>query len=223
MTNKPIETHHNDFTLVYRDDHLLVANKASGLLTVPGRLPENKRSLATLISKQFPNSVIVHRLDQATSGLVVVPQSRAALSHLAKQFQQRSVRKRYQAVVSGLITNDEGEVNQPLLCDWPNRPRQMVHPDGKASLTRYRVLARDEQANITYVTLFPVTGRSHQLRVHMQYLGHAIVGDTLYAQPADAARCSVLMLHAEQITFRHPHSNIEMTVTLPAQNWPKLA
>ena len=219
MNTPDLRNSNNDFALVYQDDHLLVANKASGLLTVPGRLPENKRSLATLVTEQFPNSRIVHRLDQATSGLVIIPQNKDCLSHLARQFQNRKVSKRYQAVIAGILKRDQGEITEPLLCDWPNRPKQMVHPDGKPSLTRFQVLARDEVAKVTHVTLFPVTGRSHQLRVHMQAIGHPIVGDNLYAEERDIQRAPVLMLHAEQITFRHPSSNVLMTFTQPPRHW----
>ncbi|BFM07162.1 RluA family pseudouridine synthase [Halioxenophilus aromaticivorans] len=212
----------DDYQIVYQDQDVLVVNKAPGLLTVPGRLPENKRSLATLITQCYPNSHIVHRLDQATSGLLVVPQSKNALSNLAKQFQGRTVGKRYQAVVTGILNSDQGEVTAPMMCDWPNRPRQIVHADGKPSRTRFRVLAKNTDSNSTRVVLHPETGRSHQLRVHMQHLGHPILGDNLYADAGDAERTPVLMLHAEQLTFRHPTSNTQMTFTAPPQHWPHL-
>jgi len=204
------------FKIVYQDTSLLVVDKAPGLLTVPGRLPENKRSLINLLLLKFPNSRVVHRLDQPTSGLLLIPQNQNALSNLAKQFQQRTIHKRYQAIVNGIIDAKQGEINQPLLCDWPNRPRQMVNPDGKTALTRYQVLEKNQLHNYTRVALYPITGRSHQLRVHMQFLGHAIIGDTLYGSPEIAEKSPRLLLHAEQITFNHPDSGVAMTITQPA-------
>ena len=213
-------THYReDYYLLYQDPSILVVDKAPGLLTVPGRLPENKYSLQNLLLKRFPNSRIVHRLDQPTSGLLIIPQSQSALSHIAKQFQSRTVTKRYQAVVNGLILSASGTVNQPLMCDWPNRPKQMIDPQGKPAETQFRVLERDEQFDKTRVALFPVTGRSHQLRVHMAHLGHAILGDRLYADSLTVTKSPCLMLHAEQITFRHPKTNVQMTFTQPLRHW----
>ncbi|WP_317928817.1 RluA family pseudouridine synthase [Halioxenophilus sp. WMMB6] len=208
-----------DLRILHKDHHLLVVNKPGGLLTVPGRLPENKDSILTRLLKDYPNSQIVHRLDMPTSGLLLVPQSKAALSHLARQFQSRTIGKRYLAVVTGLLNPNEGEVDVPLICDWPNRPRQMVAANGKPSLTHYRVLARDEAQQCTLVRLMPVTGRSHQLRVHMTHIGHPIVGDTLYGAPLTlpAAR---LYLHAEQISFTHPVTGCEMNFTHEGFSWP---
>src|SRR5690606_8281122 len=193
--------------LLYQDSHLLVADKPAGLLTVPGKGPDKQDCLINRLLPGYPNSRIVHRLDQPTSGLVVIPQSYEALRHIGQQFEQRQVSKRYFAVVAGLMADDTGSVELPLMCDWPNRPRQMVDTAaGKAALTHYQVLARDPVNMRTRVALTPVTGRSHQLRVHMQALGHPIVGDTLYA-PADIASASPrLLLHAEFICFTHPIS-----------------
>lgn len=207
--------------MLYQDDHLLIVDKAPGLLTVPGRLPENKHSLQTLLLEKFPNSRIVHRLDQPTSGLLIIPQSQAALSHIAKQFQNRLIDKRYQAIAQGQILETRGEINQPLMCDWPNRPKQMVHADGKPSITHYKVMGYNKTSNATRVTLYPVTGRSHQLRVHLQFIGHPILGDDLYAEKSTASKTKSLMLHAEQITFQHPKSGVQMTFTRPARHWPE--
>ncbi|BFM20201.1 RluA family pseudouridine synthase [Gilvimarinus japonicus] len=199
--------------LVYQDDALVIANKPSGLLTVPGRGPEKQDCLINRLLVSHPNSRIVHRLDQPTSGIVIVPQSYEALRHIGRQFETRQVSKRYIAVVAGIIEQDEGAVELPLICDWPNRPKQMVDWDnGKAALTHYRVLARDTDTQQTRVALTPVTGRSHQLRVHMLELGHPIVGDTLYAPEAVIAASNRLLLHAERINFAHPISAEPLTI-----------
>ena len=150
--------------IIYADDTLLVVNKPAGLLTVPGRGPEKQDCLINRLLVPYPNARIVHRLDQATSGLVLIPLGYEAQKHLARQFEQRLVHKCYTAVVGGVMADEAGEVDLPLICDWPNRPRQKVdYTDGKAALTRYRVLQRSAEA--TRVALEPVTGRSHQLRV----------------------------------------------------------
>lgn len=210
MTDSPIALHH-------RDSHLLVADKPAGLLTVPGKGPDKQDCLLNRLLPRYPNSRIVHRLDQPTSGLVIIPQSHQALRHIGRQFEQRQVDKRYIAEVAGLLAEDGGEVDLPLICDWPNRPRQMVDRDkGKPALTRYRVLARDPASNRTRVALTPVTGRSHQLRVHMLALGHPIVGDSLYAPAQVAGASPRLLLHAEFIRFTHPASGEPISVTQAA-------
>ncbi|WP_020210566.1 RluA family pseudouridine synthase [Gilvimarinus chinensis] len=191
--------------ILWQDEHLLVVNKPSGLLTVPGRGPDKQDCLINRLLVSHPNSRIVHRLDQPTSGLVIVPQSYEALKHIGRQFETRQVSKQYVAVVAGLLEQDNGEIELPLICDWPNRPRQMVdHENGKHALTRYRALQRDTEQQTTRVELTPVTGRSHQLRVHMLSLGHPIVGDTLYAPDTIAAASERLLLHAQWIEFTHP-------------------
>lgn len=191
----------------------MIANKPSGLLTVPGRGPEKQDCLISRLLVSHPNSRIVHRLDQPTSGIVIVPQSYEALRHIGRQFETRQVGKRYIAVVAGIIEQDEGSVELPLICDWPNRPRQMVDWDnGKAALTHYRVLSRDTAKQQTRVALTPVTGRSHQLRVHMLELGHPILGDTLYAPEPVMAASTRLLLHAEHIAFEHPTTAEPLTI-----------
>lgn len=185
------------------DDALLVVEKPAGLLSVPGRLPENRDCLISRVQRDYPDALIVHRLDQVTSGLVLLARGAAAQRALSMQFEQRRVHKRYQALVQGVLAEDAGEIALPLICDWPNRPRQMVDiANGKPSLTRWKVLERDAQQNQTRVALEPVTGRSHQLRVHLAAIGHVIVGDTFYgAQPAER-----VCLHACELGFDHPGS-----------------
>lgn len=196
---------HDGLDLIHSDDALLVVNKPAGLLSVPGRGEERQDSLAGRVQAEFPDALIVHRLDMATSGLLVLARGAEMHRRLSQSFRERQVEKRYVALVAGLVAADEGEIDLPLICDWPNRPRQKVDFDiGKPSLTRYRVLQRDSAAGTTRVELSPVTGRSHQLRVHMQSLGHPILGDELYAAPAARDRAQRLMLHAEHLAFAHP-------------------
>jgi tRNA pseudouridine32 synthase/23S rRNA pseudouridine746 synthase len=196
--------------VLYSDAHMLVAEKPAGLLSVPGRLPENKDCLITRLQTDYPDALTVHRLDMATSGLMVFARGTEVHRALSKAFAARQVSKRYIAVVAGAVAADEGEVDLPLITDWPNRPRQMVdHAIGKPSLTRYRVLSRE--AAMTRVELEPVTGRSHQLRVHMMALGHPIVGDVFYAPPEVQLLSPRLLLHACRLELPHPVSGKTMT------------
>lgn len=193
---------------------MLVAEKPAGLLSVPGRLPENKDCLVTRLQIDYPDALTVHRLDMATSGLMVFARGAEAHRTLSKAFADRRVSKRYIAVVAGRLEG-QGEVDLPLITDWPNRPRQMVdHEIGKPSLTRWRVLAHERAT--TRVELEPVTGRSHQLRVHMMAIGYPIVGDVFYA-PADIEVLSRrLLLHAECLSLPHPVSGEVMDFRSPA-------
>jgi len=193
--------------VLYQDETLLVLDKPSGLLSVPGRGPGKQDSLLTRTRQRFADAECVHRLDMETSGLMIMARGKAAQRALNRQFEKREVGKRYTAVVQGMVAPAAGEIDLPLACDWPNRPRQVVdHRLGKPSATRYRVLRHDRHGNSTRVSLQPLTGRSHQLRVHMQSLGHSILGDRLYASPDGAAQAARLMLHASALAFRHPRS-----------------
>jgi len=197
-------------TVLYADDHMLVAEKPAGLLSVPGRLPENKDCLITRLQSDYPDALTVHRLDMATSGLIIFARGPEAHRRLSKAFADRQVGKSYVAVVAGALTG-RGEVDLPLITDWPNRPRQMVdHGIGKPSLTRYRVLECGEEQAITRVELEPVTGRSHQLRVHMMAIGHPILGDVFYAPPEIEALSPRLLLHAGRLSLPHPVSGETM-------------
>ncbi|SCW61909.1 pseudouridine synthase [Asticcacaulis taihuensis] len=201
-------------TVIYIDDHMLVAEKPAGLLSVPGRLPENKDCLITRLQADYPDALTVHRLDMATSGLMIFARGAEAQRTLSKAFADRQVSKRYIAVVAGRLEG-QGEVDLPLITDWPNRPRQKIdHEIGKPSLTRWRALAQDGAT--TRVELEPVTGRSHQLRVHMMAIGHPILGDVFYA-PADIEALSPrLLLHAECLTLPHPVSGERLNFRSPA-------
>ena len=191
--------------VLYIDEALIVLDKPSGLLSVPGRGSANADSLATRVQAEYPDARIVHRLDMATSGLIVMARGAAMERRLSIAFQQRQVEKRYVAVVTGKPDAQSGEVNLPLICDWPNRPRQKVDFElGKASLSAYALLAHDTASNTSRVDLRPHTGRTHQLRVHMQAIGHAILGDELYADEATCKAAPRLLLHATELTLPHP-------------------
>ena len=184
--------------ILYQDEHIMVVNKPSGLLSVPGRLDEHKDSVMTRIQRDYPQAESVHRLDMATSGVIVVALNKAAERELKRQFREREPKKQYVARVWGHPAQAEGLVDLPLICDWPNRPRQKVdHDIGKPSLTRYQVIRREPEQHQSVVELLPVTGRSHQLRVHLASLGHPILGDELYGAHT-LERTPRLMLHADR-------------------------
>ena len=190
--------------ILYQDQHIMVVNKPSGLLSVPGRAPENKDSIMTRIQADFPTAESVHRLDMATSGVIVVALTKAAERELKRQFREREPKKSYVARVWGHLVQDEGLIDLPLICDWPNRPKQKVcYETGKSSQTQYQVLSRDADGS-TRVKLSPITGRSHQLRVHMLAIGHPILGDGFYAHPEAKAMASRLQLHAQELCITHP-------------------
>ena len=198
--------------IVFQDDDILVLNKPSGLLSVPGK--EHADCLQARAQKVFPTATVVHRLDMATSGLMVMALNKPAHRHISKQFELRETAKTYQAIVFGLVQKDSGEINLPLICDWPNRPKQMVdHEHGKKALTHWRVLERNN--NRTRMELKPVTGRSHQLRVHMLSMQHPILGDGLYAHGQALEMTDRLNLHAMFLSFRHPVS--EQTLDFTSQ------
>ena len=191
--------------VVHADDELLVVDKPAGLLCVPGRADLAFDALSLRAQARFPDALIVHRLDMATSGLVLFARGKIMQRLLSIAFAQRQVEKRYVAVVHGLLAHDSGAIELPLSADWEHRPRQRVDPvHGKASLTHYRVLMRDPLAQTTRLELQPLTGRSHQLRVHLQAIDHAIVGDPLYGNPLADPAPARLMLHACSLRFRHP-------------------
>lgn len=193
--------------VLHADTSLLVVNKPSGLLSVPGRGAGMDDCLASRVQARYPDALIVHRLDMETSGLMVLARDRETHRRLSIAFQNRQVEKRYVAVVDGALAEPSGEIDLPLITDWPNRPRQKVdHEIGKPSLTRYRVLAYDAASDTSRLALEPETGRSHQLRVHLMSLGHPILGDVLYAPLLVQAKASRLLLHADLIAFTHPSS-----------------
>jgi len=196
---------------VHCSQALLVIDKPSGLPAVPGRGAQLQDCVAARARIAFADALVVHRLDMATSGLMLMARGAAAQRALGIAFARREVDKRYVAMVAGLLPppagDGWGEIDLPLAADWPERPRQKVdHCGGKPSLTRYRVLRHEHLLHRTRVELQPLTGRSHQLRVHLLALGHAIVGDTLYAPPDVQAQAPRLLLHASALTLAHPAS-----------------
>jgi len=189
---------------LFVDASLLVVDKPAGLLSVPGRGADKADCLISRIQSVFPDALTVHRLDMSTSGLLLLARGEEMHRQLSRLFRERLVDKRYIAVVDGHLEAEEGEVALPLICDWPNRPRQKVDFEiGKRSLTKFRRLAFDPARNVTRVELEPITGRSHQLRVHMAELGHPILGDDLYAGAAEG-KADRLLLHAMDLAFIHP-------------------
>lgn len=189
----------------YVDADLLVVDKPSGLLSVPGRGPGMDDHLASRVQACYPEALTVHRLDMDTSGLLVMARNAEVHRALGRFFELRQVDKEYIAVVAGHVLGSPRRIDLPLIADWPNRPRQMVDfVQGKAALTHLDVLSYDASSDTTRVRLTPETGRSHQLRVHLQSIGHPILGDDLYAPPAILAQAPRLMLHAAMLAFRHP-------------------
>jgi tRNA pseudouridine32 synthase / 23S rRNA pseudouridine746 synthase len=196
--------------LVHADAHLLVIDKPAGLLSVPGRGADKQDCAAARVQRLYPDALVVHRLDMATSGLLLMACGADMQRRLSRAFADRQVGKRYVAVVAGcpdMATSDDGwaVIDLPLAADWPNRPRRIVDLEhGKPSQTRWRVLEYDAGSDIARLELEPVTGRSHQLRVHLQSLGHPILGDSLYAPPDVQARSPRLLLHASVLQLLHP-------------------
>jgi tRNA pseudouridine32 synthase/23S rRNA pseudouridine746 synthase len=203
--------------IVYLDAAVLLVNKPTGLLSVPGRGEEKQDCLFRRIQSSYPEALIVHRLDMHTSGLLLLARGKEMQRRLSIAFATRQVEKRYLAVVAGRPPSTSGEIDLPLAADWPNRPRQKVDRlAGKPSLTRYRVLSHDPAGNTSRLALWPETGRTHQLRVHLQALGHPIVGDVLYGSAALADKAERLLLHADHLAFVHPASGRAMCFSSPA-------
>jgi tRNA pseudouridine32 synthase/23S rRNA pseudouridine746 synthase len=199
------------FELVFADASLLVLNKPAGLLSVPGRGEDKQDCLSTRVQQLYPDALVVHRLDMATSGLLLMARSVAIQRALGALFERRQVGKRYVAVVDGELavpagTGEWGLIDLPIAVDWPRRPLRIIDADGKTSQTRWRVLAHGASAHSTRLELAPLTGRSHQLRVHLQATGHPILGDPLYGDAAVQARAPRLLLHASELRFVHPVS-----------------
>ncbi len=203
---------------IYADDGLLVFSKPSGLLSVPGRGPDKQDCLSCRVQQHYPDALVVHRLDMATSGLMLMARGPAMQRALGQLFETRAIEKRYLAVVEGQLDShpDWQLIDLSIAVDWPNRPLRIIDSNhGQPSQTRWRALSFDERTHSTRVELEPLTGRSHQLRVHLQALGHPILGDALYAPSAVQAKASRLLLHACALTFRCPLP----TLAKPAGQW----
>ncbi len=202
-------------TIIYSDDDLVVLDKPSGLLSVPGNHPHLQDSLKTRVQQRFPGAEMVHRLDMDTSGILVMARNKRALARTGMQFEKRTTRKSYVARVWGAMDGENGVVDLPLGVDWPNKPRQRVDfENGRPARTEWHVLEREP--GVTRVALQPQTGRTHQLRVHMLAIGHVILGDAFYATGEPLAAAPRLQLHAERLAFTHPTSGAELDFYVPA-------
>ena len=201
-----------DITLLYQDDALLVLNKPAGLLSVPGRGADKQDCVSARVQAQFPDALVVHRLDMATSGLMLMTRGADAQRAVNQAFAHGLVEKRYVAHVAGLLEPDAiwRTIDLPIAVDWPRRPLRIIQADGKASQTRWRCVAQDVHGNISRVELEPLTGRSHQLRLHMQAMGYPILGDAWYAPAQVQAMAPRLLLHACALSLKHPHSGTPM-------------
>ncbi len=213
-------THHvpppclEEVAVVYADDQVLVINKPSGLLSVAGRFV--KDCALQRLHFDYPDAVIVHRLDLDTSGLMVLALTKSAVSHLSAQFRERKVAKAYEAVVFGLVDDDRGSINKAIAADWHNRPRQVIDPfSGKSALTHFQVLERSTDSGSTRLKLTPETGRSHQLRIHLASIGHPILGCDLYAHEQALGMAERLLLHASFLAFTHPQTGQRLEFNSP--------
>ena len=200
--------------LLHSDGQVLILDKPSGLLSVPAKPPGPADCLEARVRDEFPEALLVHRLDRDTSGVMVFARTRLAQRHLNWQFERRQMAKTYVARVWGDVSGDAGRIDLPLICDWPNRPRQMVcYERGKPSVTDWRVLERE--GGVTRLELTPLTGRSHQLRVHLLALGHPILGDGFYTEGEALAAAERLQLHASSLGFRHPDGGAHLAFHSP--------
>lgn len=208
--NPPLEPY---IEILHRDEDLLVLNKPSGLLSVPGRDPALADSLSRRVQEQFPQALIIHRLDKDTSGVVLMSLNRRAHAKIASQFEQRLTKKLYTAVVWGRMSEPSGRIDLPLAIDQQNKPRHRVdYESGKQAQTDWQRVEQMEET--TRLHLSPVTGRTHQLRVHLQAIGHPILGDEFYAQGQALAAAPRLLLHAQSLSFQHPNGQ-DVTYTIP--------
>ena len=194
--------------VVYVDDSIVILDKPSGLLSVPGRGPDKQDCLSARVQRQYADALVVHRLDMATSGLIIMARGARVQRKLSEAFANRLVAKRYEAVVRGELApmvDSWRVIDLPIGVDWPNRPRRVIdQQNGKASVTRLQVSHFDAGRQVSHVLLEPLTGRTHQLRVHLQAIGHPILGDSLYAPPDVIAMAPRLLLHACELAFTHP-------------------
>jgi|AntAceMinimDraft_5_1070358.scaffolds.fasta_scaffold02748_6 tRNA pseudouridine32 synthase/23S rRNA pseudouridine746 synthase len=196
-----------DIAILYEDDDLLLVRKPTLLLSIPGRHPLNKDCLVTRLQRRYPTASIVHRLDLDTSGIMVIPLTKPTHAHISRQFQERAVHKTYHALVFGAVGPDKGKVDLPIATDWERRPLQKIcHERGRSALTHFEVLERGDDRS--RLLLKPVTGRTHQLRIHMRELGHPILGCDMYAHETALAMADRLMLHASSLEFTHPGTGL---------------
>jgi len=205
---------HTGLDILYIDSDLIIINKPSGLLSVPGRGEDKKDCMISRITQEYPEALTVHRLDMETSGILIIARNEKSQSAMGKIFQSRNIKKQYIALVDGILKENNGVIDLPLIADWPNRPKQKVDLiNGKPSTTHYEVIQSTESES--RIKLTPITGRSHQLRVHMLAIGHPILGDRLYASQHIIDKADRLLLHANFISFNHPLTHDEITINCP--------
>lgn len=204
--------------IIKPNKNFLMVNKPAGLLTIPGRHPENKDCMISRLQQHHKSQTasVVHRLDMATSGIMVVALTKFAHREISKQFELRQTEKHYIAVVDGIVEEDSGVIEKPMIADWPNRPKQKIcYEDGKKAITEWKVLERDSDNHTTRLKLKPITGRSHQLRLHCLELEHPILGCNLYSKNGSEQKADRLLLHAEQLTITDPKTDKIITATAP--------
>ncbi len=210
ITHKTLPPPIGDIEYVYNDEQVIIVEKPANMLSVPGRSPEKQDCLIRRVQKRFPEARIVHRLDFSTSGLMVIAQNQESHRKLSRQFENREIEKTYVAEVYGQPEQESGELNLPLRCDWERRPLQIVDYElGKKAQTFWRIIERFE--NSCLVELKPTTGRTHQLRVHMQAMDHPILGDELYANEVAYSMSARLCLHSKELIITHPTENNRLT------------
>lgn len=207
---RPVDTFiappcHDDIRILFQDEHFLLIDKPSGLLSLSGKNPRNKDSVHYRLVQDYPSATLAHRLDFGTSGIMIIPLSKAVNAEFNRQFQARTIIKTYTAILHGIMAKDSGTIEYPVAKDPPNFPLQKICTDtGKAAISHYHVQYRDPVQNTTRVTFTPLTGRTHQLRIHSREIGHSILGCDLYATKAVGSMAPRLMLHATSLDFDHP-------------------
>ncbi|VAW62910.1 Ribosomal large subunit pseudouridine(746) synthase @ tRNA pseudouridine(32) synthase [hydrothermal vent metagenome] len=208
---------HSGLDILFQDEHMIILNKPSGLLSVPGRGEEKQDCMLSRLQAEQPAAQVVHRLDMPTSGIIIFALNKAMQRALSILFEKRQIRKQYIARVHGILKNKKGLINQPLITNWLQRPRQKIdYKTGKPSVTQYELIStRDDNSSL--VKLLPITGRSHQLRVHMSSLGHQILGDELYGTFSSRQASQRLLLHAEKIVFLQPITDILIDINCKAE------
>jgi len=203
---------HEGLDILFKDDYLIAINKPSGLLSVPGRGTNKQDCMIGRVLLEYPSALVIHRLDMSTSGIILFALNKSVQKLMGRLFETRKINKQYIAKVHGSLKNQTGLIDQPLITDWNNRPKQKIdYNNGKPSQTKYKLNYVDSNNN-SFVELFPITGRSHQLRVHMSSIGHAILGDELYGTTQTKTASSRLLLHAQKIDFIHPMTNNKINI-----------
>ena len=202
--------------ILFQDDDFIVLNKPPNLLSVPGRGPDKQDCLSARVQNQYPSALIVHRLDYDTSGIILMALHKQAQSKIGRLFQERDITKTYTAVVFGEPNDESGTIDLPMRCDYEHRPLQIIdHEQGKSALTHWKLI-KSLGNNTSLIELKPHTGRSHQLRLHMLSLGYPILGDNLYGTEQTHSMSPRLLLHATQLSFKHPFNDQFIDIVCPS-------